>query len=238
MERNSILFIALVTSLVTFMANAGQEENVFEVDENTIRLTGVIDEWSAKTVEDKIKKLQNRLLNPDKINIIIDSPGGYVMAGRKIVRTIKTSSIPVVCFIDGMAASMAAFIFESCHRRLVGEDSILMFHEASGGFQGPFNIVKSRSAFVYGYVAEMENEVAKRLGMTMEQYRPLAIDELWLSGAEAVKRGGADALVKDVKCKTCGKKDDDIHIWSVPSLPLNRRGLEQIIDIYWGLEIK
>ncbi len=238
----SSFLIALVTFLVTFPTYSGQDEAHFVLDENTVYLFGEVDDYSVGKAVNKIKQLQNKLLKPKEIFLLIDSPGGYVSSGRKLIRTIRTSPIPVTCFIDGLAASMAAMIFETCHKRLVGEDSVLMFHEAAGSFRGEFNHVKSMTAFIFRYVQEMEEEVAKKLGMTMEVYRIHATNQLWLTGTRAVEMGGADSLIASIQCDSCDEGEDEEKIQQTRqenTFPVIAPAVPEtdLSKVYWGLKM-
>jgi hypothetical protein len=77
------------------------------------------------------------------IDVVIDSPGGYVSVGFRIIATIehvKAEGIRVRCFVPGYAASMAFQILLHCSERHALNVSQLLFHRVrifiGGG--GPF----------------------------------------------------------------------------------------------------
>jgi ATP-dependent protease ClpP protease subunit len=70
---------------------------------------------------------------PDRFPAVlfeINSPGGSV-AGFRIAKALEDSEVPVVCVVDGLAASMAFYILQSCDTRLMTGHSLLMAHEPS-----------------------------------------------------------------------------------------------------------
>lgn len=89
---------------------------------------------SMKDVEEKILKLS--LESSDPIYLDIDSPGGSVLEGLRVIRAIEKAQyrgVPIICTVDGMAASMAMHILGSCSQRYAYRTSILMWHPASIG---------------------------------------------------------------------------------------------------------
>ncbi len=174
----------------------------FTVDEDTIFIQGKIDAYTAAKVESKLRQLQKKkLFKPSNVNIVIDSGGGSVIAGIKIIRLLDNLNATVNCLVDNFAASMAAMILETCDNRFVLADSIVMFHEASGGFQGPFNIMKTRQGFVYELVESYERRVAARLNLTFREYKEQIVSEMWLLGNHAVVANAADFLLKGITCE-------------------------------------
>ena len=94
-----------------------------------VTLTGEINKESALETEAAFKRAETD--HADAIILAINSPGGSVPAGFLISQTIESSKIRVACVVDGVAASMAFFILESCPLRIQTKRSLLMVHEAS-----------------------------------------------------------------------------------------------------------
>lgn len=73
-------------------------------------------------------------LEVDYIDISINSPGGIVVSGLKIVEAIhyaQWSGSEVRCFVKDMAASMAWVIYTQCDKRYARLDSGFMSHYLS-----------------------------------------------------------------------------------------------------------
>ena len=69
----------------------------------------------------------------EPIHIIIDSPGGSVIAGLRFVQMMErviASGIELRCYVEGMAASMAMHIYGFCSKRYAYPTSLLLWHPA------------------------------------------------------------------------------------------------------------
>lgn len=64
----------------------------------------------------------------EPITIYINSPGGDVYSSLMIVDVIRTSPVPVIGVVSGMAGSGALLLLEACHHRLIMPNSLLFWH--------------------------------------------------------------------------------------------------------------
>ena len=78
------------------------------LEERKVFLWGMVDDDSAKHVIDRLMYLD--LQSNDEIQLIINSPGGYVTSGFAMYDTIKLIKGPVSTICSGMAASMGSFL--------------------------------------------------------------------------------------------------------------------------------
>jgi ATP-dependent protease ClpP protease subunit len=62
------------------------------------------------------------------IFVILRTGGGSARAGFIMARAIQESANPVVCIADTMAMSMGFYILESCDRRIMTKNALLMMH--------------------------------------------------------------------------------------------------------------
>lgn len=163
-----------------------------------VTLYGEVDMASAAKVIAGIQA-QNKIDTKLPILLFINSPGGDVIAGNMILDAMMASRRPIITVDVGMAASMAAFVFEAGSKRVISPGAILMFHEASMGAQGDLSHVRSRVDVVSRLVDRYETFVAKRAGISLEAYRAHAAAQWWLLDSEAVDAKLADvvALIPD-----------------------------------------
>ena len=101
---------------------------------NTARMlinTAVTVELASYLVE-VIESLEN-YEEVEDIEVIINSPGGSVVAGYSIYSALIRSSKTVTTVIDGVAASIAGIIFMSGKIRKAYSHSLFMAHNPSGG---------------------------------------------------------------------------------------------------------
>lgn len=144
-------------------------------------------------IAQKINQLSQE--SEDPIYLIISSPGGSVLDGVQVISAMQASKAPVYTIDVQIAASMAAITFEFGKKRYMVDRSLLMFHEASGGFQGPFNQMKSRFEIFNRLVQKLDIEVATRVGQTPEEFASKLGNEIWLDSEDAVNTKYADGLV-------------------------------------------
>ncbi len=72
----------------------------------------------------------------DKIKLRINSPGGLLNEGRALINSIHATGAEVTTEILSDAASMGALMFCIGNKRLIYENSTIMFHNFSGGYMG------------------------------------------------------------------------------------------------------
>lgn len=193
---NKLLLAALLFFSVPSIA-----EDVILTTQNTVTIRGAITGTSVTVAMlDIATQVVRRGTQKYTIYLVLDSPGGSIVAGDAFIQFAKT--IPNLDTVTIFSASMAAGIVEALPgRRLITENGILMFHRASGQFEGQFEDgeVESQLRLWKSIVRAMEIKNATRMGMGLQEYKDKIKDEYWLYGTEAVEKKGADAQV-DIKC--------------------------------------
>ena len=128
------------------------------------------------------------------IYLVLDSPGGGVLAGARLLAYMKHSGKNIITVCGGLCASMAFQIFEAGSRRLMTEKSVLMAHPASGGATGTIENMYELIKMYKIYVDRMDAEVAKRSGIEYSKFKALVSDNIWAETPEALALGLADGV--------------------------------------------
>ena len=136
------------------------------------------------------------------INMYINSPGGSVIDGLQLIDTMNFINAPISTTCLGMAASMGAVIL-SCGekgKRFVLPHSRVMIHQASGGFNGKSEDVKTS----YEQLLRCQNDIyeilSKNIGLDYKEIEALCSNtDKWFIGQEAIDLGIADKVVETVK---------------------------------------
>lgn len=200
-----IKFLSWTAAIFLFIFSASakaEQDGIVLKPNNFILLEGVIDEESSSDFITKVLTSSN-----DEILIYINSPGGSVSSGMKMIQVIKdlkkiNKNLKVTCYVD-FAASMAfALTQAACDQRLLGQTSILMQHQATFGVQGRSGEVASRLEMINSILSVMNKAEAKRLKISEEKLSRLTRDEWWLVGDNAVSNNAADSLTS----VTCSKQ--------------------------------
>jgi ATP-dependent Clp protease protease subunit len=152
-----------------------------------------VDDESAKHIIDRLLYLE--MEEPGKeIQLIINSPGGYVTSGFAIYDTIKGISSPVSTIATGLAASMGSILLSvgAKGRRFILPNTRVMIHQPSGGARGKsadmeiqmHEIVKTR---------ELSAKIlAENCGQTVEKILTDFSRDYWMSADESVEYGIVD----------------------------------------------
>lgn len=96
--------------------------------EPVIRLVGEIDEENVSEVIEKLGKMSH---NVDKVTLLIDSDGGSIEEGFRLIdaiRIIQQKHVMVKATVCGKAYSMAAFIVCAANERTAYPSARIMTH--------------------------------------------------------------------------------------------------------------
>lgn len=180
------LALIIILGLTSFVAKA--ESDIEFKEGNSYTFAGPVTEESVDAAITGISSKSVKFL-------ILDTPGGSIDAGYRFISFLKTRQ-DIACVVQ-QAASMGFVIFQACGTRYVLDHSLLMQHQASLGLP-PMKVGNLLSTLkgILGQLDEMDNMQAKRMGLSLEKFKALIHDDLWLfSGAKAVDLNAADKVV-------------------------------------------
>lgn len=118
------------------------------------------------------------------IRIWINSPGGIVMDGYSIYNAILKTKTKVDTVCVGIAASIAAVIFQAGRNRLMNEYALLMYHNPYGG--NSEELKKMRTS-----IAKM---ISSRTGKSEEEVLKMMDRTTWITASEALASGFCDGI--------------------------------------------
>jgi len=162
-----------------------------------IFLWGQVDDNSARHVVDRLLYLELR--DPGKeIQLIINSPGGYVTSGFSIYDTMKSISSPVSTICSGFAASMASILSSAGAkgRRFVLKHSRVMIHQPSGGTGGNAANIEIQAAELLKTKEQLVRILAQNCGQPEEKVLRDFNRDYFMSAEESVEYGIADAVLE------------------------------------------
>lgn len=163
---------------------------------NTLVFRGVVTQLSVAQIQAEAMAMSSNLSPSEPIYLVLDTPGGDVIAGSILIDTLR--ALPnKVHTITLFAASMGFHIVESLDDRLILDSGTLMSHRMSiSGIEGqvPGEAVTRLNQAVQ-MAERMDKEMAKRMGLTFEEYRAKIENELWLDGQDSVDANAADRTV-------------------------------------------
>ena len=92
---------------------------------NKFYLTTEIDNEVAQEFCNFVEENQNE----PELTVYIDSVGGDVFAGLRMIKAIENSKVPVIAECGILVASIAAIIALSCSKLEVSKDTFMMIHK-------------------------------------------------------------------------------------------------------------
>ena len=180
-----------------FTLLALSDAHLINLDENNfVSIRGPIDDDTTnKFMLDVLKIPETK-----EINIFINSPGGSVMEGMKIVNQIELmNNITKVNCISDFSASMAFVILQSCQNRYAMKSSILMQHQMSLMNKGNLFNLNNYMDMINNLNVDIDKMQARKINMTYNNFKEKITNDWWLYGTQAKKYNVIDDIVH-VKC--------------------------------------
>ncbi len=123
-------------------------------------------------------------LGKKRIQVWINSGGGVVMDGYSIYNAILKSKTKVDTYCVGIAASIAAVIFQAGRKRIMSDYSLLMYHNPYGGTSK--ELAKMRDS--------LSVMIAERTGKSQEEVLKIMDRTTWISASESLMAGFCDEV--------------------------------------------
>jgi ATP-dependent Clp protease protease subunit len=160
-----------------------------------IMLHGEVDEETSLSINAQLLYLDSE--SHEDIQLLIESPGGSVLAGLSIMDTMNRIKSNVVTIASGEACSMGAFLL-ACGtkgKRKATKSCRIMTHSLSHGTGGNINdtrISHKEAEYLQKYLADILIENTGNNREVVE--RDLERDK-WMSAQEALEYGLIDEII-------------------------------------------
>jgi len=170
-------------------------------DKNTISFNEQFDAMTVAAKQAQLFELASSSQEKD-LYIVMYTPGGSVSAGALFIDTARALGKNIHT-ITIFSASMGYHTVQGLGKRYILPSGVLMSHRAYvSGLQGQFpGELNQRVEMLMKSTEDLDKIAAARVGLSLKEYKATIHDELWLTGADAVKRGHADEVVQ----ATCGE---------------------------------
>lgn len=167
------------------------------LNDRKVFLWGQVDDASARHVVERLLYLE--LQQPGKeIQLIINSPGGYVTSGFSIYDTMKSISSPVSTICSGFAASMASILLSAGEkgRRFVLKHGRVMIHQPSGGSGGNASDIEIQATELIKTRDLSARLLAENCSQPVERILKDFNRDYFMNAEESVEYGVADAVLE------------------------------------------
>lgn len=185
----------LMLLLCSCVTMAGGQAATFGPPVKT-NLSGEITAVKVEPLIAALRAIPDMTVKPAAIFIEIDSEGGEVDAGFALTKAIEASPVPVICIVDGQAASMAFYILQSCDVRAMTPRSSLMMHQVTliGAIKA--SNIKTLQKQVETYNKAMVGQCSAKMKLPANEIADKIADGDWWMGAdEALMVGAVDSVV-------------------------------------------
>ena len=179
-------------------AKKGKVQELIEekfLEERKVFLWGQVDDNSAKHVIDRLMYLD--LQNNEEIQLIINSPGGYVTSGFAIYDTIKSLKSPVSTLCTGLAASMGSILLSvgAKGRRFMQPHAQVMIHQPSGGARGQASNIEIQAREIIKTRELSARILADNCDQDFEKVMKDFDRDYWMNAEESLAYGIVDAIL-------------------------------------------
>jgi ATP-dependent Clp endopeptidase proteolytic subunit ClpP len=175
----------MMTTWFDIQAKANDEAEIYLYEE--IGGFGV----NAKTFIDSVRQM-----NPKKITLRINSPGGSVFDGLAIYNFLKEKDVTVQ--IDGLAASIASVIAMAGKEVKIAGNGFLMIHNPWGGAMGDSSEMRQTADLLDKIRDSLIGTYAEKTGKDHEKIKEWMENETWFSAQEAKDNGFVDTITDEM----------------------------------------
>ncbi|MCU0796034.1 MAG: ATP-dependent Clp protease proteolytic subunit [Akkermansiaceae bacterium] len=154
-----------------YLENPLREDGTLVISDRRIPLNGPITMETADFITDRIDYYNNKDRKFPIFIVIDDSPGGSVMAGYRILKSMEASDAPVYVVVKSFAASMAATIATLAKESYAYPNSLILHHQISFGGMGRLNLTQQRELVEEGnrWWARFGTPIAQKMGITTDE---------------------------------------------------------------------
>jgi ATP-dependent Clp protease protease subunit len=166
------------------------------LEERKVFLWGMVDDDSAKHVIDRLLYLD--MQNNKEIQLLINSPGGYVTSGFAMYDTITSLKSPVSTICTGLAASMGSILLSvgKKGRRFIQPHARVMIHQPSGGAQGQAANIEIQAREILKTREIGARILSENCGQPFEKIMKDFNRDYWMDAQESVEYGIVDGILE------------------------------------------
>jgi ATP-dependent Clp protease protease subunit len=165
------------------------------LEERKVFLWGMVDDDSAKHVIDRLLYLD--MQNDKEIQLLINSPGGYVTSGFAMYDTITSLKSPVSTICTGLAASMGSILLSvgKKGRRFIQPHARVMIHQPSGGAQGQAANIEIQAREILKTREIGARILSENCGQPFDKIMKDFNRDYWMDAQESIEYGIVDGIL-------------------------------------------
>jgi len=156
-----------------YLENPLKEDGTLVISDRRIPLNGMITPATADFITNRIDYWNNKDSKLPIFIVIDDSPGGSVMAGYRILKSMEASIAPVHVVVKSFAASMAACITTLAKESYAYPNAIILHHQISAQIAfARLNLTQQREFYEDSqrWWTRLATPVAEKMGVTTDDF--------------------------------------------------------------------
>ena len=202
-----------VDSEPTYLADPLLKNGTLVISDRRINLNGPIFSDTADHVTERINYFNNKNTNHPIFIVIDDSPGGSVMSGMSILKSMQGSEAPVYVVVKTFAASMAASLTTLAERSFAFPNAIILHHQVMSGTFGNLTETREHTKQLEEWWRRLASPIAKKMGISREEFIEKMYQETvtgdWTEFADQAKKlKWVDHIVSNIKETSLVKNPD------------------------------
>lgn len=192
-----------VSKPIDYIQNPLQNDTLYITDRR-VRLDGPIISETGDWVSKRLHYFNNQSEDKPIFIIINESPGGSVMEGFRIIKTMNSIDAPVFVVVKERAASMAAGITALADRSFAYPNAIILHHEIQASMGGSLKENEAKLEMMQKWFKRVAGPVAEKMNMSLEEFRKQMYEENpngnWQEFAtEAKDLNWVDDIIKNIQ---------------------------------------
>lgn len=156
-----------------YLENPVTEDGTLVISDRRIALNGVIRQGTADYVTSRINYYNNKDQKLPIFIVIDSSPGGSVMEGYRILKSMEGSVAPVYVLVKSLAASMAATITALAEKSFAYPNALFLHHQMSRNITFmSLNLTEQKELHENSqrWWNRLAKPVADKMGLTLDEF--------------------------------------------------------------------
>ena len=137
----------------------------------------------------------------EPIDVMINSPGGYVTAGQEIYSALRATKERCTVTVESQADSAAGVIAMAGNKVIMSPVGEIMIHNVAmdGEISGDYHVLEKAAGALKNMNAAMATAYVEKSGMPLDKVLNLMDKETWLTANQCIEYGFADEIMESTK---------------------------------------
>lgn len=189
-----------------YLENPLKADGTLVISDRRIAMNGPVTYRTAEHITTRINYFNNKDSQKPIFIVIDTSPGGSVMAGYRILKSMEGSTAPVYVVVKSFAASMAASICTLAEKSYAYPNAVILHHQISSTYMFTrMNLTEQKESYEESqqWWKRLAGPIAKKMGISTEEfiqkmYAKTSSGDWTEFGTEAQKLKWVDHIVERI----------------------------------------